>query len=198
MRNLASPAFRGEIFYSIQIKAAWPGPLKIAIPTSRKGQKGCVPVECGKLCPIHGFSCCHSLVALCQCSPSIYDRHPSTLRCLCPRGLRRKEHRDEAFLLCCSQVTARWVWKAALLSAELSETDRKQGAFFSHLPAKLELFSFVSSSQCKQRLPLVRGEEGEWLLGVSTIQHRAFYTAAIPELSSWRYSRLLLNSGWSL
>lgn len=73
---------------------------------------------------------------------------------------------------------------SSALSTELSETDRKQGAFFSHLPDKLELFSFVSSSQCKQRLPLVQGEEGEWLLGVSTIQHRAFYTAAIPELSS--------------
>lgn len=109
----------------------------------------------------------------------------TTLRCLSPRGLRRKEHRGEAFLLCWSQVTARWVWNAALLSAQsFLRCDRKQGAFFNHLPAKLELFSFVLLSQCKQRLPLVQREEGEWLLGVSTLQHTAFYTAAIPELSS--------------
>lgn len=106
MRNLASPAFRGEIFYSMQIKAAWPGPSKIEIPTSRKGQKGCVPMECGQLCPIHEFLYCHSLVALWKCSRQCMVNTQSTWWCLCPRGPRRREHRGEAFLLCWSQVTA--------------------------------------------------------------------------------------------
>lgn len=163
MRNLASPAFRREIFYSMQIKAAGPGPSKIEIPTSRKGQKGCVRMDCGQLCPICGFLCCHSLVALWPCSPSIYDQHSVHLVVPLPqraqeKGAQRWGSSDGFGRELCSQHRA------------FCRCGRKQGAFFNHIPAKSFLLYSPLSVSRDFLWSRRRRESGCWELASSRTQ----------------------------